>query len=165
MAAVERVGHCAHFDRELFVLEVANPQDVPKEWPLPARYCACLVAWDATQATEAVIGGLVRQLLQIGCVYGCFWGGDCSRVHDLFDLAELEVVPEEPHIMSSWHENETLRAALWFVLFCSTPDDEYFDGCKATVAISIGSPEWAMEMRTAFADPEGFSDRWLSGNP
>lgn len=41
--------------------------------------------------------------------------------------------------MSTWHDKESLSEALWFLLFCTDPDDAYFDGCRAAVGITIGS--------------------------
>jgi hypothetical protein len=55
------------------------------------------------------------------------------------------------------HAGEPLSEAVWFLLNCASPDDAYFDGCRAAVGVSIGSPTWAAELRAAFTDPSGFS--------
>lgn len=49
-----------------------------------------------------------------------------------------------------------------FSLFNSYPDDAYFDQCRAVVGITIGAPEWATEIRSAFSAPRNFSARVLA---
>jgi hypothetical protein len=87
-------------------------------------------------------------------------GPDCERVHDLID--EVEEVREQANpddesvIMTTWHNEETLSKAIWYVLYSSLPDDPYISDCKSTLAISIGSLEWASEIRAAFTTRESF---------
>jgi hypothetical protein len=130
--------------------------------PLPPPYFACLLAWDATTASDEEVMALARRLLRAGCVYVCCWGPGCERVHDSFDLADLELRPDGPPALSTWHTEEPLAEALWFFLFCTFPDDAYFDGCRATVGITVGSKEWTDEVRAALAFPEEFSSTVLA---
>jgi hypothetical protein len=142
-------------------METARAAEVPAVLPLPCPYFACLLVWDATAVPEAEVDALARRLLQAGCVYVCCWGADCSRVHDRFDLAGFDVRPDGPLVMSTWHDQESLADALWFFLFCTSPDEAYVEQCRAGVAIVIGSKEWADEVRAALASPEQFSSRLL----
>ncbi len=64
--------------------------------------------------------------------------------------------------MSTWHSEESLSEALWFLLFNAFPDDAYSDECRSAVAITIGSWVWAREVRAAFTDPGAFSARVLA---
>jgi hypothetical protein len=156
---VEEVDADEVTERRLFVLEVAGPDNVPSACPLPGPYFACLLAWDAQTASDESIAAVASRLLRAGCVYVCCWGPDCSRVHDLFDLAELELRPDGPWAMSTWHGAEPLSEALWFLLSCSWPDDAYFDGCRAAVGIVMNSPTWAAEVRAALSAPRDFLAR------
>src|SRR5437016_766034 len=122
LVRVDSGGAC---NRELFVVEAASTDDVPAV-ALPCPYFVCLLAWDATAASDAEISVLATSLQQAGCVYVCCWGPGCERVHDLFDLADLELRPDGPFAMSTWHSKEPLSEALWFFLFCTFPDEAYF---------------------------------------
>ncbi|MBN9517762.1 hypothetical protein J0H58_04455 [bacterium] len=86
----------------------------------------------------------------------------CDAVETACDLADLEARPDGPYAMTTVHGGEPLSEAVWFLLHCASPDDAYFDGCRAAVGVSIGSPTWAAELRAAFADPGGFSSRVLA---
>jgi hypothetical protein len=44
-------------------------------------------------------------------------------------------------------------------MFNSYPDPELFDSCRSMLGISIGSKEWATEIRAAMSDPRAFSAR------
>ena len=70
---------------------------------------------------------------------------------------EREALPEslESVVMTTWHE-ELLAEALWYVLTAAIPDEGYAPHCRATVGVSIGSREWATEMRAAFSRPREF---------
>jgi hypothetical protein len=148
--------------RELFAAEATSAREVSTPEALPGPYFACLVAWDATRADDAEVLALAQRLLRAGCVYMCCWGPDCERVHDLFDRADMELRPDGPFAMSTWHRDEPLSDALWFLLFNAYPDDAYFDGCRAGVVITLGSPTWAAEVRVALSDSAAFSKRVLS---
>ena len=87
------------------------------------------------------------------------WGPDCERVHDAIDLADLEWRPDGPWAMTTWHAREPLAEAIWFALFVAWPDPTFEDNCGSVVGVSIGSPAWAAELRTAFAAPSEFSAR------
>src|SRR5438132_45417 len=103
---MERVGSYHLFDRELFVLEVSNPEDVPNTLQLPCPYFACLIAWDARSASDERIRSMASKLLRAGCVYVCCWGPGCERVHDGFDLTDLELRPDGQWAMSTWHSRD-----------------------------------------------------------
>ncbi len=154
---MERVGQYEMFDRELFVIAVGHSDDVPAAVVLPCPYFACLVAWDARGASDDELRAVADRLTRAGCVYVCCWGPDCERVHDAFDLADLDQRPDGPYAMSTWHSREPLSEALWFLLACAAPDSAYFDGCRAAVGLTIGSVVWAAEVRAALAAPAEFS--------
>jgi hypothetical protein len=161
MAELDRVGTETISGWELYVVEAGRPDDVPSARPLSSRFFVALIACDATSVSDDELIALVRKLGRAGCVYVCCWGPDCERVHDIFDRADHELRPNGPIAMSTWHDHEPLSDALWFVLFNSYPDDAFQDECRAVVGITIGAPEWATAVRSAFSNPTAFSARVL----
>jgi len=160
---MDEVGRCGLTGRPLFVLVAACPDDVPAALPVPGPYFVCLLAWDARGVSAADIGTVAGRLLRAGCVYAVCWGPDCERVHDIFDEVELELRPDGPWAMTTWHSSEPLSEAIWFALFSAWPDDAFAYGCRSVVGVSVGSPRWAAEMRSAFAAPGEFIAAWLAG--
>lgn len=146
------VGRDPVSERDLFIADLAGPGDIASILAVPSPYFACLLAWDSTGNSEGEILELMRALVRAGCVYLCSWGPGCEHVHDLFDQADLERSPDGPFAMSTWHADEPLGEALWFVLFNAFPDGAFFDGCRSTLGITIGAPKWGAEVRHAFEE-------------
>ena len=161
-APMEEVGRNGVTGRPLYVLDAAGPDDIPAALPVSGPYLICLLAWDARQLSAADIGAVAERLLKAGCVYAVCWGPDCERVHDIFDEIDLARRPDGPWAMTTWHSREPLSEAIWFALFSAWPDDAFADGCRSVVGVSIGSPDWAAELRAAFTDPSEFSARVLA---
>ena len=159
---MEWVGHEKHFDRELFVLDASSSDDIPDSFAVPCPYFACLIVWDACLVSDVVIRAVANKLLRAGCVYICCWGPDCSRVHDCFDTVELMLRPDGPWAMSTWHKDEPLCEALWFLLACAAPDDAFFGGCRASIGLTVGSQAWAAEVRKALTFPAEYSAAFLA---
>jgi len=164
MANVELVGNDSILQRDLFVLELDNPEEFPEDVALSSPRFACLLAWDARDVDAHRVRRLGRKLLDSGAVYICAWGPDCERVHDLIDAEEIGPNPPpvvDRVIMTTWHENEPLPEAVWFVLHNSWPDEAYESGCGSTLGVAIGSTAWATEIRSAFSNPREFTSRVL----
>jgi len=168
MTEIERLGKEEAWGRDLFILELNHIDEVSHSLRPPSGYFACLLAWDATYSSADKIRSVGQKLIDQGAAYLCLWGADCERVHDLID--EVEALREEANpddqsvIMTSWHHDESLSDAIWFVLHCTLPDDLYIDDCRSTLAISIGSSEWAAQIRAALSDPKKFSDEYLAND-
>jgi len=114
---------------------------------------ACLIACDARLYSTEVISQFVEKLLKLGCVYFCTWGPDCQRIHDIIDeiVAYPETtasMPDDPVIMTSWHDYEPLAEAIYYFLNCAWPADEYEKTLKSALAVSVGSDAWAKEIVT-----------------
>lgn len=62
--------------------------------------------------------------------------------------------------MTTWHDGESLADVLGFVLTATVPDNAYTRECGSIVAVSIGSTNWADEMRAAFSQPDVFVRQW-----
>jgi hypothetical protein len=148
--------------RQLFSLAVSSPELVPAVLNLPSPNFVCLLAWDARGASVDAVSALAARLLRAGASYFVCWGPDCERVHDLIDEMASEPtfgVPNDSCIMTTWHATETLEDAIEFFLVSSSPDDAYYDSTGASLAISIGSNEWAAAISSALEDVPGFVRR------
>jgi hypothetical protein len=58
-------------------------------------------------------------LVRSGCLYMMAWGKECSSWDDSVDSANLEEfdfgdIPEDKFVMTTWHENDSLRDVFWF---------------------------------------------------
>lgn len=156
-AALEYLGREAKSSRDMYVIDAAGPDDIPAEVNVAGPLFVCFLAWDAEHATIETIDVVARRLLAAGCVYICCWGSRCSLVHDVFDSVSIERGSEAPVIMSTWHERESLSDAIWFALFAANPDDSFSEHCGSVLAVSVGRPSYAKELREALADPGTFS--------
>jgi hypothetical protein len=164
MPDIEHLGYDSVLERDLFALELDSPEVFPASLHLSSPRFACLLSWDARGVEAIRIARLARKLLDSGAVYVCAWGPDCERVHDIID--EEEIGPNPPPkvdrvVMTTWHANEPLAEAIWFVLHNSWPDEGYESGCDSRLGVAIGSPPWASEIREAFSRPHEFSARLL----
>jgi len=165
MTPLERLGRDDVTERDLFMIHLDRIDDLPDDLQLPSRYFACLLAWDANGVSDAEIAAAARKLITQGGIYFCTWGPHCERVHDIIDeeAARDDSNPtDESVIMTTWHHDEPLSEAIWFLLHCSCPAENYFDECRSALAISVGSSECAVEIREALSDPRKFTDDVLA---
>lgn len=163
MASLEHIGREPSSSHELYLVNAASPDEVPRSFNVAGPSFVCLLAWDADASSRESIVALAHRLIHAGCAYICCWGAACSLVHDIFDLVSIERGSDAPLIMSTWHESESLDDALWFALFTAFPDDALSERCRSVVAVAIGSPSRADQIRHAMANPRRFSARLLDG--
>jgi hypothetical protein len=160
VAQIERFGTGGTCDRQLFALELPDLESLP-ELTFPSAHFVCLVVCDATGVDPSRLLRFADALLSCGAVYVLASGPDCERVHDLFDEVIVGVPPSAPQfplgIMTTWHAHEAVSEALWQFLFASWPDDEFFDTCGSALAIVVGSPSIAEEVRAALRNPAAFN--------
>jgi len=139
------VTHDTVKDRDLYFLSVGEARSLPDSISLPCEKFAVFLAFDATGLNHAEIAPIAQALLRAGAVYLCCYGPDCERVHDIIDEELLQSTLDQRDassvVMTTWHSDDPLEDALLFFVFNSYPDDEYFDACKAGLAISI-HPSW-----------------------
>ena len=87
-------------------------------------------------------------LVASGCLYMMAWGEGCSSWDDSVDWANLrewgyEEVPEEHHVMTTWHEDEPLEEVFWFACYAASNGEVAF-GC--TVLVDVGPEDRRAEM-------------------
>ena len=83
----------------------------------PASFRAVVVAEEAVSAEWQA--SVSEWLVRSGCLYMVAWGANCSSWDDSVDMANIEEsepkeIPEDKFVMTTWHENESLREAFWF---------------------------------------------------
>ena len=118
------------FGREAFSISLNSLTSWPPDLNLPSPHFTLLLACDARGISDTDIRSFANLLITQGIAYFCTWGPDCERVHDLMDLVVVQREEEEGRefpIMTSWHNDETLDNALWFMLEAACPDEVYAD--------------------------------------
>ncbi len=160
-SGLDHVGTDHENHRELFVIELSDPAQLPPSFRTASKHFVALIVWDAANASFESIAQLARRLMDAGGVYFCTWGPDCERVHDVIDEVWVGngIDPQfDETLMTTWHSDEPLADAVWFALFAAFPIDTYFKECRSVVAVCIGHPQFAAEIRAAFVDPEHFNN-------
>ena len=137
--ALEELGPKGACDRRVFALELDRP--VLPDFSLPSAHFTCLLVADFGQD----LVGLVRSLMERGAAYITAWGPRCAEVADTVYAPNC---PVPRHVMASWHEHEPLAEAVWFFLNNTCPDDAVFDTCGSALAVVVGHPSWAAEVRS-----------------
>ncbi len=161
--SVELVGRDPMTERDLFLLEVPHVEALPAEFGLPSRHFVCLLAWDSVTTPVDVIRKVAETVLGQGAVSVIAWGPGCERVHDIFDgtIAWQDVsagldAEDKPVIMTTWHADEPLEAALYDFLCLPSVAEDFEPDCRVQLAISTGCAEWTRQIRTALSDPRAF---------
>jgi hypothetical protein len=155
MVKAETIGRNDVSERQLFVLSLPHMSDLPEALNLQSKYFGVLLACDAWGISDVKVVNLARSLLEQGMRYFCSWGGDCERVHDLFDSA---IVDREPHetedsvVMTIWLEKESLDEALWHFLYVSFPANDYWEDCRAELIIIVSNDEWTQQIKTRLSN-------------
>ena len=145
---------------EVFLLGVPSIDDIPARLRIPSKRFVCLLAMDARQMTVDAIGAMAKKLLDAGVAYFCCWGPDCERVHDIIDdvIVGAGVTPIAwADVMTTWHNEDSLKEATEFFLWSASPDDVYLADCSAAVAIRVGNEfdvvELELQLLSSMASP------------
>ena len=135
--------------RRWVAVNAASFDAIPSALPSGNGTFVLLFAADARGVSDQALRKHCIQFLKAGARYVCFWGPDCSRVHDVCDLVALDLGLNSPGavIMTTWHEREPLKEAVWFAANAAFPDEAYGEAGAALVALSVGSKEWDAEIR------------------
>jgi hypothetical protein len=103
-------------------------------------------AADSTKSTEEGVNPVVVDLVKQGLAYFCAWGPGCSELETHVDLAIVKngLGPSDDDvIMTTSHDGEPLKEALWFFAHCAFPAYE----CEDWIAVAVGNDVWAKEIR------------------
>jgi hypothetical protein len=155
------LAHCelAHHYRDCILVTMEprylhlRPEQAPPELAV-APFRAVIVA--AEVVSENWLNSIAEWIVKSGCLYVVAWGVDCEKWHDSVDWAVLEVfkngdIPDDRFVMTTWHNNEPLSEALWFVGQCAFhPDVELTE----TVILHIAVEERASQMQQTYRDSQ-----------
>ena len=124
----------------------------PEELQIPATHFRLLVAADVVNVSWEVMFEFARSALIRGMTYFCAWGADCGRFHDAVDEVIVEdeigerrfVLPSsEDFVMTTFHENENLEDALYFLTSLAYPTDGLAPHSEFRLVICVGNSDWA----------------------
>jgi hypothetical protein len=146
---IEVVGVEPVNERALYATEIPTFEDWPERIEEPVPHFVAFVAADATAASDEQLGAFARKLVAQGAVYVCAWGPRCERLHDAVDAAA------PAGVVTTWHADDTLDEALWFALFASAPHPSYVETTDSVLAIVVGDPRWAAQVRGRLGNPDG----------
>lgn len=81
---------------------------------------------------------IAAEITASGARYIVCWGLDCEDWHDTLDCAYLQTdenfaPPDERFVMTTWHDDEPLDAAVFHLWFCGMLDG----ACPRTVGIFV----------------------------
>lgn len=135
--------------RQWIAVNAASFDAIPSVLPSAVEAFVLLLAADARSVSNQALRDHCAHLLKAGARYVCFWGPDCSRIHDLCDLVALDLGfnRDDAVIMTTWHDQEPLKEAVWFAANAAFPHEGYPEAGDALIAISVGSNEWDAEIR------------------
>ena len=95
-----------------------------------------------------------KWLVQSGCLYMLAWGRECSSWDDTVDDANLQAfdygeIPDEHSVMTTWHENETLREVFDFAKRHASPMSESVE-LHETVVFHISATDRRQEYEALY---------------
>jgi hypothetical protein len=108
---------------------------------------------------------LGARLVNEGMVYFCSWGSDCQRAHDLVNkvFEEKEHQGEDIYWITTWHDDESIEDALWFLLNVAMVPDRYWNNCS-TVAAVLANEEWYDKIDMDLNHLSEFNERMVDEN-
>jgi hypothetical protein len=161
MISFTSAGYERTTERQLYVLELGDPDDLAAVSDLPDPHFACFIAWDARNVSTEGVAAVVERLLSGGAASISAWGPDCERVHNIADNIRSSVGDSgdrsDSVVMTTWHDNESLEDALWFFLFNTFPSDWFEQTTRSGLAVIVGNRDWAAAIREGLRDPEAFA--------
>jgi hypothetical protein len=156
----------APFDRRLFSLSIPNLASFPPKPELTSPNFVLLLACDARVIEASAIATFASSIIDQGIAYLCAWGPDCERVHDIFDevhvMREIDEKREYPRVMTTWHNDESLDEALWYMLNSAYPYEALAKTCKVDLAVSVANDQWTAHIQRRLSNMRQLNEDVLS---
>ena len=156
----------APYDRRVFSLSIPNLASFPPTLVLPSPNFVLLLACDARLIETSAIATFASSMIDQGVAYLCAWGPDCERVHDIFDevhvMREIDEKRQYPHVMTTWHKDESLDEALWCMLNSAYPDEVLAETCRVDLAVSVANDQWAAHIQRRLSNMSQLNEDVLS---
>lgn len=143
----------------VYFSKVKNLQKLVQD-TMPTKYFSILVCADFKKIHTADISWVEEKLLEKGNLYFCAWGNDCERAHDIYDEI-IAVTDVQDLIMTTWHDDESIDDALWYVLYNAHLHDKKDDDCS-TIIVSVDNPVWEENLLNNLSDIVAFNERMIS---
>lgn len=154
------------FERQIFVLPLESLDALPSNLRLPTAHFVLFLACDSSILTTDAIYNFASRIIELGAVSVCVWGKDCERAHDIFDeflvMREIKAAKHFPHIMTTWHADESLDEALWFALNSAFADDKHFDACGSTLIVPVANDDWEKHLQKRLANLRQFNEELVN---
>jgi hypothetical protein len=100
-------------------------------------------------------------LVQAGCLAMMAWGPNCTTWDDSVDWASIKAhnwqpIPDEEHVMTTWHDDQSLEDVFWFCQFCAEHPDY---GLEDTLLIHVGTTDRGAEFHALFVHSRDLAER------
>lgn len=148
------IGQRGNPPRPVYLAHVPSLEAVV-ELSFPRQVFTTLLCADAEGAAVELVSRSVDHLIDGGCRGFSAWGPDCERVHDIFDetLCDPDTGRALPFISTTWHTEDSLEEAIWFVLHRLNQEGALADN-YATVVLTVGDAEWRTQAEQALKHPD-----------
>ena len=130
-------------------IQVKEQEELPSIEHLYPFKCLVIISESVSQARQSEIS---MWLVKSGCVVMCAWGINCSAWDDSVDDASIEMFnydlpPPERFVLTTWHENESLEDAMFFLKHTITHPEHDLENA---VLLHISSQNQCSEIVTEF---------------
>ena len=150
---------------QVFALHAESLREAVAKLSLPTQSFIALIACDSAQLAVDEIGEFAIGLMEQGAIYICCWGKGCERFHDIIDeiwvVREMDgkygAVAKDSTLMTTWHNDESLDEALWFLLSCARSPDDKMESCS-TIVITIRNESWESNVVSRLENMEQFQN-------
>lgn len=154
-------SNSSDYERDVLYSFVPNLSEISKDSEKISKYFILFIACDFSKYSIDELSDFTEKMLDEGVACVCTWGKDCGTMHDIFDeiIVYREVIEkrEFPHIMTTWHENDSLDEALWFGLLSASVDDDYVEECKSTLIIAVENEDWNKYLLSRLSNIDNFN--------
>ena len=151
---IEKINSKDDFGRKIFHINVSKFKEFDfKKLPQLSKYFTLLII-NSDEVTTEDYSKKVVELINSGLAYLCAWGKDCEKIHDNFDEENVMMeinqeieMDDDNVIMTTWHQDETIKKALYYFLFNTAPAEKYYSDCKISLVLTIGDSNESENVR------------------
>ncbi len=155
--SLERLGE--YGDSPLYACHLSKASDGLPELSFDTPYFLCLIGGDFTKVPTVDLVHLISELLARGACYFVCWGTGCESFHDLIDdflIGDDRYSSEDTVIMTTWHPDDSVEEALFYLLCAAWPSQGYADQASAKLALLINEPATYDVVSAALMQPAEF---------
>lgn len=157
---LDRLGE--YLDSPLFAYHLHDASEALPELSFDTPHFLCLIGGDFTKIPPRDLVRLVSELLNRGACYFLCWGRGCETAHDLIDdmlIGDERFASEETDIMTTWHSDQSIDDALFYLLCAAWPAEGYTDQPSARFSLLINEADAFDSVSAALEAPAEFIAR------